>query len=54
MSNDRDISQQGLNSSQILKKSKSNLGDINNALMRNISSLDEENVFSSFFILIFI
>lgn len=53
MSNERDISQQGLNTSQILKKNKSNLGEINNALMRNISSLDEENV-SSFYLIYFI
>ncbi|MCQ2820517.1 MAG: hypothetical protein MJ252_24905 [archaeon] len=44
MSNDRDVSQQGLNASQLLMKSKTNLGEINQALMKNISSLDEENV----------
>ncbi|MCQ2816691.1 MAG: hypothetical protein MJ252_05420 [archaeon] len=45
MSNDRDNSQLGLNSSQLMKKSKANMGDINSALMKNISSLDEENVY---------
>lgn len=31
--------------SEMLKKSKSNISGINNALLKNISSLDEENVY---------